>query len=233
MATGGLRDPKKANRPAAGSGAADSSSTPGKRFIHPLPAWRSADNSAATPSMPGGVNSIVRVARRGAHAHRLVSERRGTPQAYPAVPETGNSWPTDGSSPRPPRRVLKWTMAQNVLGGDLEPCNFDPLTGFYRDGCCNTGAEDVGVHTVCTRVTAEFLDFSASVGNDLSTPQPDFGFLGLQPGDQWCLCAPRWQQALEAGVAPPVVLDATHAGTLEWVRVGRPGRPLRRALSPP
>ena len=80
-------------------------------------------------------------------------------------------------------------MAQNVLGEALEPCNFDPVTGFYRDGCCNTGAEDVGVHTVCTRVTAEFLAFSASVGNDLSTPHPEFGFAGLQPGDQWCLCA--------------------------------------------
>jgi uncharacterized protein (DUF2237 family) len=81
-------------------------------------------------------------------------------------------------------------MAQNVLGGELEPCNFDPLTGFYRDGCCNTGSEDVGVHTVCTRVTEEFLVFSAAVGNDLSTPHPEFGFDGLQPGDQWCLCAP-------------------------------------------
>ena len=97
-------------------------------------------------------------------------------------------------------------MAQNVLGEALEPCNFEPVTGFYRDGCCNTGAEDVGVHTVCTRVTADFLAFSASVGNDLSTPHPEFGFAGLQPGDRWCLCAPRWQEAFEAGMAPPVVL---------------------------
>jgi uncharacterized protein len=111
-------------------------------------------------------------------------------------------------------------MAQNVLGEALEPCNFDPVTGFYRDGCCNTGAEDIGVHTVCTRVTAEFLAFSASVGNDLSTPHPEFGFAGLQPGDQWCLCAPRWQEAFEAGMAPPVVLAATHAATLEWVQLG-------------
>jgi uncharacterized protein (DUF2237 family) len=111
-------------------------------------------------------------------------------------------------------------MAQNVLGEALEPCNVDPVTGFYRDGCCNTGAEDVGVHTVCTRVTAEFLAFSASVGNDLSTPHPEFGFAGLQPGDQWCLCAPRWQEAFEAGMAPPVVLAATHAATLEWVQLG-------------
>jgi len=116
--------------------------------------------------------------------------------------------------------VLKWPMAQNVLGDTLEPCNFDPVTGFYRDGCCNTGAEDVGVHTVCTRVTAEFLEFSASVGNDLSTPHPEFGFVGLQPGDQWCLCAARWQEAFEAGTAPPVVLASTHAASLEWVQLG-------------
>jgi uncharacterized protein (DUF2237 family) len=115
--------------------------------------------------------------------------------------------------------MLKWVMAQNVLGEELQPCNFDPLTGFFRDGCCNTGAEDIGVHTVCTRVTAEFLAFSASVGNDLSTPNPDFGFAGLQPGDQWCLCAARWQEALDAGVAPPVVLASTHAATLEWVQL--------------
>jgi uncharacterized protein (DUF2237 family) len=103
---------------------------------------------------------------------------------------------------------------KNVLGGDLEPCSADPLTGFYRDGCCNTGAEDVGVHTVCALMTAEFLTFSKSRGNDLSTPRP--GFSGLVPGDRWCLCAPRWQEALEAGAAPAVVLEATHVGTLEW-----------------
>ena len=117
------------------------------------------------------------------------------------------------------RAVVKWAMAQNVLGEALEPCNFDPLTGFYRDGCCNTGSEDYGVHTVCTRVTAEFLAFSASVGNDLSTPHPEFGFDGLQPGDQWCLCAARWQEAFEADMAPPVVLASTHAATLEWVQL--------------
>jgi uncharacterized protein (DUF2237 family) len=111
-------------------------------------------------------------------------------------------------------------MAQNVLGGELQPCNFNPLTGFYRDGCCNTGSEDLGVHTVCTRVTTEFLAFSAAVGNDLSTPRPEFGFEGLNDGDQWCLCASRWQEALEAGMAPPVVLEATHASTLEWVELG-------------
>jgi uncharacterized protein (DUF2237 family) len=105
---------------------------------------------------------------------------------------------------------------KNVLGGDLEPCSFDPMTGFYRDGCCNTGAEDSGVHTVCVRVTAEFLEFSKSAGNDLSTPMPQYGFAGLKPGDQWCLCAARWQEAFEAGSAPQVVLAATHLQTLEW-----------------
>ena len=111
-------------------------------------------------------------------------------------------------------------MARNVLGSELEPCNYNPLTGFYRDGCCNTGSEDAGVHTVCTRVTVEFLAFSASVGNDLSTPHPEYGFDGLAPGDQWCLCASRWQEAFEAGMPPPVVLEATHASTLEWVQLG-------------
>jgi uncharacterized protein len=107
-------------------------------------------------------------------------------------------------------------MAKNVLGGDLEPCNFDPLTGFYRDGCCNTGSEDFGVHTVCVEVSAEFLSFSKIAGNDLSTPQPAFGFAGLKPGDRWCLCAARWKEALDAGAAPAVVLESTHAATLEW-----------------
>jgi len=106
-------------------------------------------------------------------------------------------------------------MAVNVLGAELQECGFDPLTGFYRDGCCNTGADDLGVHTVCALVTAEFLDFSARAGNDLSTPRP--GFDGLQPGDRWCMCASRWQEAHEAGVAPPVLLAATHILSLEWV----------------
>jgi uncharacterized protein (DUF2237 family) len=100
---------------------------------------------------------------------------------------------------------------KNVLGGDLEPCSFDPLTGFYRDGCCNTGAEDAGVHTVCVVVTDEFLEFSKSVGNDLSTPMPQYGFAGLRDG--------RWQEAFEAGRAPAVVLEATHLQTLEWCRL--------------
>lgn len=108
-------------------------------------------------------------------------------------------------------------MPLNVLGTELEACSFDPLTGFYRDGCCNTGGEDLGVHTVCVLLTAEFLRFSKSAGNDLSTPRPEYGFAGLNPGDRWCLCASRWQEAFEAGAAPQVVLAATHRSTLEWV----------------
>ncbi len=107
----------------------------------------------------------------------------------------------------------------NVLGEPLAPCSEQPLTGFFRDGCCNTASEDIGLHTVCTRVTAEFLEFSRSRGNDLSTPLPEFGFPGLKPGDQWCLCAARWQEALEAGAAPRVVLRATHAATLRLVKL--------------
>ena len=107
-------------------------------------------------------------------------------------------------------------MALNVLGEELEPCSLDPVTGYFRDGCCNTGAGDLGVHTVCAVMTEEFLAFSMASGNDLSTPRPEFGFAGLTPGDRWCLCAPRWQEAYEAGLAPPVVLAATHELTLEW-----------------
>lgn len=107
-------------------------------------------------------------------------------------------------------------MAQNVLGTELQYCSHDPVTGFYRDGCCNTGAEDRGVHVVCARMTAEFLAFSRSVGNDLATARPAMAFPGLKPGDQWCLCAARWSQALDAGVAPPVVLEATHVSALEF-----------------
>ncbi len=107
----------------------------------------------------------------------------------------------------------------NVLGEPLQACSTQPLTGFFRDGCCNTSPEDLGRHTVCTRVTAEFLEFSRSRGNDLSTPMPEFGFPGLKPGDQWCLCAARWQEALEAGAAPRVVLQATHAATLRIVKL--------------
>ena len=107
--------------------------------------------------------------------------------------------------------------AVNVLGGALAPCSSDPLTGFFRDGACNTCAEDRGSHTVCAHVTAEFLAFSKYVGNDLSTPRPEFGFPGLKPGDQWCLCAGRFLQAHQEGCAPQVRLEATHAQALDIV----------------
>lgn len=107
--------------------------------------------------------------------------------------------------------------AKNVLGGTLQTCGMNPVTGFYRNGCCDTGVDDEGVHTVCVEVTAEFLAFSKSRGNDLSTPFPMFGFPGLKPGDRWCLCASRWQEAFEADMAPGVILEATHMATLEWV----------------
>lgn len=104
--------------------------------------------------------------------------------------------------------------SRNVLGEPLQLCSIKPMTGFYRDGCCDTGSEDIGNHTVCVVVTAAFLDFSVSRGNDLSTPLPGFGFPGLKPGDRWCLCAPRWQEAFQANQAPRVVLRATHEGAL-------------------
>lgn len=107
--------------------------------------------------------------------------------------------------------------SRNVLGEPLQPCSIAPLTGFYRDGCCNTGPEDLGLHTVCAVMTAEFLAFSRRRGNDLSTPRPEFGFKGLVPGDRWCLCALRWREAHEAGVAPRVVLRSTHLRTLDVV----------------
>jgi uncharacterized protein len=107
----------------------------------------------------------------------------------------------------------------NVVGGELLPCSADPLTGFYRDGCCATGPEDSGSHTVCAVMTAEFLAFSASAGNDLSTPRPAWGFPGLTPGDRWCVCASRWLEAYEAGCAPGVVLAATHARALDVVPI--------------
>jgi uncharacterized protein len=114
------------------------------------------------------------------------------------------------------RRFDPHEHSRNVLGEKLQSCSEQPLTGFYRDGCCNSGPDDAGVHTVCAVMTAEFLAFSKSSGNDLSTPAPEFGFPGLQPGDRWCLCAPRWREALDAGRAPRVVLAATHEGTLEF-----------------
>lgn len=119
----------------------------------------------------------------------------------------------------------------NVLGERLKPCSFDPITGFFRDGCCNTGPADKGRHTVCVRVTTEFLAFSRSRGNDLSSSRPEYGFEGLRAGDRWCLCALRWVEALEAGVAPKVVLASTHRSVLRLVSLevlqahAMPGRP--------
>ncbi|WP_374472109.1 DUF2237 family protein [Phenylobacterium sp.] len=110
--------------------------------------------------------------------------------------------------------------ARNVLGGELQPCSTRPVTGFFRNGCCETDHNDLGMHTVCAVMTAEFLAFSRSVGNDLSTPLPEAMFPGLQPGDRWCLCAPRWKEALDAGAAPQVVLEATHEETLAIVPLG-------------
>ena len=109
-------------------------------------------------------------------------------------------------------------MAKNVLGTDLVDCSLDPLTGYYRNGCCDTGSGDMGVHTVCAIMTEEFLIYSKEVGNDLYTPMPEYRFEGLKPGDQWCLCAPRWQEAFLAGKAPQVKLESTHIATLEWAR---------------
>ncbi|MGH3646522.1 MAG: DUF2237 family protein [Micromonosporaceae bacterium] len=105
----------------------------------------------------------------------------------------------------------------NVLGDELEPCGTDPVTGFYRDGCCNTGPEDLGSHTVCAVVTREFLEHQREIGNDLSTPRPEYGFPGLRPGDRWCVCAARWLQAYRDGRAAPVVLAATNARSLDVV----------------
>jgi uncharacterized protein (DUF2237 family) len=107
--------------------------------------------------------------------------------------------------------------SRNVLGGPLKPCSTAPVTGFFRNGHCDTCAEDAGYHTVCVEVTAEFLAFSRAAGNDLSTPQPEYGFPGLSPGDRWCVCAARWLECLEAGVASPVALAATHERTLKIV----------------
>jgi uncharacterized protein len=110
--------------------------------------------------------------------------------------------------------------ARNVLGSPLMACSYAPLTGYFRTGCCDTDASDRGRHVICIKATAEFLKFSARVGNDLSTPQPEYRFRGVQAGDRWCLCALRWLEAHEAGVAPPVVLEATHESALELIPLG-------------
>ncbi|PXY19456.1 DUF2237 family protein [Prauserella muralis] len=109
------------------------------------------------------------------------------------------------------------TTDRNVLGGKLEPCGTDPLTGFYRDGCCTTGPEDLGSHTVCAVVSAEFLAHQQAMGNDLVTARPEYGFTGLNPGDRWCVSAARWLESYQAGVAPPVVLASTHERAIEVI----------------
>ncbi|CAN5458195.1 DUF2237 domain-containing protein [soil metagenome] len=106
---------------------------------------------------------------------------------------------------------------KNVLGGEVKSCCTDPMTGFYRDGFCKTGIDDVGSHTVCIEATDEFLEFSKSRGNDLTTPRPEYNFPGVKDGDKWCLCATRWRDALEAGVAPKVILEACHEASLRYV----------------
>ncbi|MDY0012148.1 MAG: DUF2237 domain-containing protein [Rhodocyclaceae bacterium] len=108
-------------------------------------------------------------------------------------------------------------QAKNVLGGPLVACSYDPVTGFYRTGCCETGPDDLGRHLICVKVTEEFLAFSLASGNDLTTPRPEYRFAGVRPGYRWCLCALRWREALDAGVAPPVVLAATHEAALRIV----------------
>ena len=108
------------------------------------------------------------------------------------------------------------SKAKNVLGGELQTCSTDPMTGFYRDGCCNTGGQDAGLHVVCSLMTQEFLEFSRDCGNDLISPMPMYHFPGLKPGDRWCLCAARWKEAHDAGKAPRVVLEATHISALEY-----------------
>lgn len=109
--------------------------------------------------------------------------------------------------------------ARNVLGEELVPCSYDPLTGYFRDGCCHTDLHDLGSHVICAKVTDEFLEFSRSRGNDLSTPRPEYRFAGLKNGDRWCLCALRWKEALAAGVAPEVVLASTHIRALDFVTI--------------
>lgn len=109
------------------------------------------------------------------------------------------------------------SQARNVLGTMLVPCSMKPLTGFYRNGCCDTGPDDHGLHLVCTEVTKKFLEFSVAAGNDLVTPIPQYNFPGLKPGDRWCVCVERWKEAFDAGAAAPVILEATHISALEFV----------------
>jgi uncharacterized protein (DUF2237 family) len=113
--------------------------------------------------------------------------------------------------------TVELTAGRNVLGGPLRACSYDPVTGFFRDGCCRTRPDDTGLHVVCVRVTQAFLDYSFKQGNDLITPRPEWRFPGLKPGQRWCLCAARWLEAWEAGAAPPVALEATHEKALEVI----------------
>lgn len=135
--------------------------------------------------------------------HRRVSARSAGPRIASSLSEKCG--------------ILEGVRERNVLGGELQPCGTDPLTGFYRDGCCNTGPEDVGSHTICAVVTAEFLDHQRTIGNDLTTPMPAYGFPGLTPGDRWCVTARNWARAYQDGMAAPVVLASTHEAVLEIV----------------
>jgi uncharacterized protein (DUF2237 family) len=112
---------------------------------------------------------------------------------------------------------MKKTMANNVFGEPLIICGSDPLTGYYRDGCCKTGEDDLGTHTVCAVMTDEFLQYNKEMGNDLTSPIPQWGFTGLKAGDKWCLCATRWMEAYHASLAPPIILEATHEKTLDFI----------------
>src|SRR5262249_27514289 len=178
---------------AAGHAAATADPAQGRRQGRlGRPPWRPADPA---------IGKCLRVWTSS--AFRSIAEHRSCAETAMLRDDRGHG----GGRPDTPR---------NVLGDRLEVCSINPMTGFFRDGCCDTGQEDIGSHTVCAVMTAAFLEFSKSRGNDLSTPVPEFGFRGLKPGDRWCLCAPRWQEALEAGQAPRVALRATHEGALDY-----------------
>ncbi len=192
------------------SAVVDGSPTDGSRFNVEIVACSNelvAANGGGSPSVAWLQEAVTTTAMIITSDDLAVG---GSPTRRIDIPNEDSESRTDG-----------WTrhngaMALNVLGTVLEPCSIDPMTGFYRDGCCNTGGGDVGVHVVCAAVTDEFLAFSAAAGNDLSTPIPAYGFPGLKAGDRWCLCASRWAEALEAGVAPQVVLASTHAAAVEY-----------------
>ena len=146
-----------------------------------------------------------------------MQQDRSADDALPKIPLTHPRFFGTSLSARSAPKKLMQENALNVLGTPLVPCSYDPLTGYYRDGCCNTDEEDEGSHVICAKVTQAFLDFSVQHGNDLVTPRPEYRFAGLRAGDRWCLCALRWRQAFEAGVAPPVVLECTHSRALAFV----------------